>query len=128
MQFKIMKEKMREAIGKLRAINVRSATAYIFYNTYLCIKVCFRCRIMSITEKQEQELMKIHKPIILRKISLSEKFLRCMLHIRKSALRVGLIKPSIMIAILALKLYLGNKKLQNSIEHVITINERIAFF
>jgi len=44
---------------------------------------------------------------------------------RKTALGVGLIKPSIMIAILALKLYLGNKRMKNSVEWIIVIKNSI---
>ena len=59
--------------------------------------------------------MKIYKSIILRKLRLSEKFLQRILYARKLALGVGLMKLSIIIAIMALKLYLGYKRLETNI-------------
>ena len=53
MQFNIIKEKIKEAIEKLKTIEVKSATAYIFYNVYLSKKVYFGCIIISLTDKQE---------------------------------------------------------------------------
>jgi len=63
-----MKEKIKEVIGKLKTIEVKSATAYIFYNMYLSKKVYFRYGIITLTDKQEQELIKIYEPTILKKI------------------------------------------------------------
>ena len=49
------------------------------------------------------------KKVILRKLGLSEWFPRDVLYLRKTALGVGIIKPSTIIDILALKLYVGHK-------------------
>ena len=46
-----MKEKIKEVIGKLKTIEVKSATAYIFYNMYLSKKVYFGCGIVSLIDK-----------------------------------------------------------------------------
>ena len=62
-----MKEKLKEAVYKLKNIEVSIQTAYIFYNIYLCKKVYFRCRIMILNDKQEKELMKIYELVILLK-------------------------------------------------------------
>ena len=47
-------------------------------------------------------LMKSSKLVLLKKLRLSQKFLRKMLCIRKAALRVGLKRPSMVVATLAL--------------------------
>ena len=45
-QFKVMKEKMKEAIYKIKNIEFYLSIAYIFFNMYLCIKVYFGCKII----------------------------------------------------------------------------------
>ena len=67
--------------------------------------------------------MKISKPVLLEKLGLSVKFLRKILYTRKTALGVGLMKPSKIIMILALKLYLGHMRNNNRIVNIIKINE-----
>ena len=61
-------------------------------------------------------------------MGLSEKFLRQISYARKIALGVGLMKLTTMIVILALKLYLGHKRLEMNIEKIININKKIAYF
>ena len=67
--------------------------------------------------------MKISEPVLLKKLGLSEKFPRKILYTRKSALRVGLLKPSTIITILILKLYLGYMRKDDRIAWIIKINE-----
>ena len=110
-----MKDKLIGAIQKLNNIIILSSNAYIFYNIYLIKKVYFRCGIMKITPKQEEILIRISKPVILVKLGLSEKFLRIILYARKTALGIGIMKPSTIIAILVIKLYLGHKRADNRI-------------
>ena len=74
-------------------------------------KVYFGCRIIKLIPKQEEILMKIYKLVLLVKLDLSKKFPRNILYTRKIALEVGIMKPSIIIAVLAIKLYLGYKRL-----------------
>ena len=54
--------------------------------------------------------MNISEPVLLKKLGLSEKFPREILYARKSALGVGLLKPSTIITILTLKLYLEHMR------------------
>ena len=61
--------------------------------------------------------------VILRKLGLSEWFPRDVLYSRKTALGVGIMKPSTIIDILVLKLYVGHKWLNNRIAKIIRINE-----
>ena len=71
--------------------------------------------------------MKIYEPVLLVKLGLSEKFPRRMLHARKLALDVEIIKPSTIIAILAIKFYLGHKRSKDRIAQIIEINEENAY-
>ena len=59
--------------------------------------------------------MKIYEPVILKKLGLGEKFPRLCLYSRWSALGIGLMKPKIIIAILALNLHVGYKRLETRI-------------
>ena len=63
---------------------------------------------------------------ILRKLGLSTKFPREVLYSRKSAMGIGLLKPSTIIAILAMKLYIGHKRANDRIANIIQINEEHA--
>ena len=56
--------------------------------------------------------MKIYKPVVLKKLRFSEKFLHYILYAQKTALKIGSIKPFIIIIILVLKLYLGYKRMR----------------
>ena len=51
-----MKEKMSEAIFKLKNTEIVIATAYLYYNMYLITKVYFGYGIIYLTEEQELEL------------------------------------------------------------------------
>ena len=66
-------------------------------------KVYFGCGVSMITPKQEEILMKMHEPVMLRKMGFSVNFPRKIVHAQKSALGIGLMKPSTIMAILALK-------------------------
>jgi len=77
---------------------------------------------------QEKELMKISEPILLKKMGLSINFPRKLLYARKSALGVGLIKPSTMILILSMRLYAGHVRAGDRISNIIRINKENAMF
>ena len=90
---------------------------------YLIKQVYFGCGIISITPAQEKILMQISKAILLKKLGLSKKFPKKILYSRKSELGVGIMKPTTMITILALKLYLGHKRNEDRISNIISIIE-----
>ena len=69
--------------------------------------------------------MKVCKAIILKKLRFSKKFLRKVLYSRKIALGISLIKPSIIIAALALKRCISYKRMKSNISKMIDINEEI---
>ena len=122
-QFEKMKEKMIEAVFKLKNTKIVVPTAHLYYNMYLIKKVYFGCGIVHLTEQQESELKKIYEPVLLKKLRLSENFPRSVLYSRKTALGVGLLAPRTIIDALALKLYLGHKRADDRIAKVIQINE-----
>ena len=51
--------------------------------------------------------------MLLQKIGLSIKFLRKIVYTRKTALGIGLIAPRTIVDTLALKLYLGHKRVES---------------
>ena len=68
--------------------------------------------------------------MLLKKLELGEKFPRDILHIRKLALRVGLIKPSIILAFLALQLHAGHMRIEDNaakITQTIQENEGLQY-
>ena len=67
--------------------------------------------------------MSASKTVLLQKLELSSKFLRKVLHTRKLALRVGLIKLSATVVGLALNLHLCHLRKQNRIAAMIKMNE-----
>ena len=101
-------------------------TAHIFFNVCLIKKVCFGCGMFVMTPKQEETLMKMHEPVMLRKMEFSMKFLRKIVHAQKSSLVIGLMKPSTIIAIFALKLCVGHKRHVSKTAEMIEINENNA--
>jgi len=94
---------------------------------YLTKKVYFGCGIITLMPSQEKILMQISESILLQKIGLSKKFLRKMLHARKSVLG-GLLKLSTILAILSLKLYLEHVRAEDRFSRMILINKENATF
>ena len=78
---------------------------------------------MSLTPQQEKILKNIHEPVMLRKLRLSEKFSRKVLHYRKTSLGVGLLAPRTIVDVLALKLHVGHQRADSKVDKMIQINE-----
>jgi len=57
----------------------------------------------------------IYKPLITKKLGLGTNFLRYLLYVRKSVIRVGLLQPKTILAMLVLKLYIESKRMQNNV-------------
>ena len=127
-QFAIMVDKLNEAMSKLKKVPISIVNAHLYYNMYLLRRVYFGCGIMQLMPNQEKELIKISEPILLKKMGLSINFPRKLLYARKSALGVGLIKPSTMILILSMRLYAGHVRAGDRISNIIRINEENAMF
>ena len=118
-QFNNMKNKLRVAIAKLKQTPMNTNNAFIYYNMHLIKNVYFGCGIVHLTKSQERMLLDICEKTILNKLGLSEKFPRDILYARKSALGIGLLKPTTIIAILATKLYVGHMRKNDRISNII---------
>ena len=90
-QFEMMKEKLCRAMSKLRSAPLSVGNAHVFVNMCLITQVCFGTGAIAINKNQEEILKKISEPAILRKLDLSEKFPRRILHTKKSKLGVGIL-------------------------------------
>ena len=91
MQFDIMKKKTYKAILKLNNIVMKPYLTYLYFNGNL-LKIDFsRSRIIEFTKAQDKALRSIYELMILKKLHLSSKFLKEILHSRKSALGIGLL-------------------------------------
>ena len=69
----------------------------------------FACGVIDLSSKQEKALMNMHEQPLLIKLGFSTKCPRKSLHNRKGALRIGLIRPRNILALMQLKLFVGNK-------------------
>ena len=115
--------KIKEAIGKLKNTIITVSTASMYYNMYLIKKVYYGGGIFSINNRQEKILKNIYESVILNKMGLSEKFLRKILYTRKLALGVGLMAPTTIMYVLAMKLYVGYNRGEIRVSKMIKINK-----
>ena len=67
--------------------------------------------------------MSVSENILLKKLGLSKKFPRQMLYTWRSVLGVGLLKLTIIVFMLSLKLHAGHEKAQDRLSRIIKINE-----
>ena len=58
---------------------------------------------------------------------MSEKIPTEVLYVRKTALGIRLVKPSVAVETLALKLYIDNKQARNRIANLLIINKELQF-
>ena len=108
-QFKVMRLKMSESITKLMNLDINSYQASVYYNMYMIKAVLFRYSVVELHLKEEEELKRIYEEPFLQKLGLSKKFPRAVMYTRKSTLGLGIMAPSTIIALLKLKLFIGNK-------------------
>ena len=116
-----MQDKIKHAMYKLRNTPVSIGNSYLFYNMYLTTQVYFGCGIVKLLPQQERILMKLSKRVLVKKIGLGENFPREVLYSRKSALGVGLLKPTTVLAILSMKLYVGHMRMEDQMSKMIRI-------
>ena len=69
----------------------------------------------------------MNKLPIIKKLGLEEMFSRKLLHIKQLALGVGLILLETIIDILALKVHIRNRQINNKVNNNIKIQEEIIF-
>ena len=82
--------------------------------------------IVWFNKKQSEELKNIYELPLIRKMKLGDKFPGKLLHIRKSALRIGLVEPNTAMDSLALNLFLGNKRSEGELMSVIKCLEELS--
>ena len=64
-QFEVMRKKADESIIKLINTNINIDQAYTYFNVYFTTSIYFRTGIVQLNEKQEAELKRIYKVLIL---------------------------------------------------------------
>ena len=75
--------------------------------------VFFSCGIENFIDTQIKELRRMCELPMIRKLGLGDKFPRKLLHAHKTSLGVGLIALNTVIYMLATRLWVGNKRLQD---------------
>ena len=71
-----MKEKLINSIKKLIVTEITIYQAYMCFNMYITHSMHFRYGVIELTSKQEDKLKKIYKALLIKKLRLSEKFLK----------------------------------------------------
>ena len=61
-------------------ISINHYQARVYYNIYMLKSVYFRYRIIDLNEKEKDELRRTYEELLLRKLGLSIKFLRIVIH------------------------------------------------
>lgn len=110
---------MHKAITKLARTEIQPHLIYLYFNTYLAKSVLFRCGIVKLTLAQTTELQKMYKVIIAKKLRLGSTFLRAILYSRQNVMGLGLIKPIIVIVMLASKQFIRNIRLESRLNKLI---------
>ena len=110
-------------MGKLMSISLIFQETAMCYNLYMLSSMYYGCGITTLNLKEEKELRRIYEMPILIKLSFSNKFLRDMLHMSKDMLGLELFLPSTIIAIQAMRMYLGNKWISSNASRMIVVLE-----
>ena len=118
---------MKTVVAKLKKTIINPHITYLAFNACIMKSVYFRCGIIELHEKEEEILKKEYEETILVKLELSKKFPRSILYMRKLALVIGLIRLSTAIQLQVIKLYIGNKRAQNTISKALTLYEEMIF-
>jgi len=122
-QFEVMRSKLTKSITKLMNLDINSYQASVYYHIYMIKEVFFGCGIVDLHPREEQELKRIYEAPLLQKLGLSKKFPRAVMYARKSALGLGIMAPSTILALLKLKLYIGNKRINGNAGEAINAQE-----
>lgn len=104
-------------------MDINAYQAGMYFNVYMIKSVYFGCGVIELNKQQENELRRLYEEPMLVKLGLSKKYPRTALYSRKSALGVGLMMPSTLIAVLKLKAYIGNKRRLGNTAKSIKIQE-----
>ena len=85
--------------------------------------VYFRCGIIKLYKREENELRKLYEAPLLNKLGFNINFPRDVMYIFKEMLGLGFFLPLTMIAIHNLILFIGNKRLKTNVSRMINILE-----
>jgi len=118
-----MRKKLNISTTKLMSTDINPFQAAIYYNAYMIKSVYFGCGIVELNQSQEKELKRIYKEPLLLKLGLSRNFPRSVLYSRKSALGIGIMIPSTIIAILKAKLYVSNVRAGGNTVQAVRVQE-----
>ena len=121
-----MKEKLQDSIAQSKNTLMNTNNEDLYFNMHIITKVYFGCGIIIISDKWEQILTNTHKPTIISKLGLSQQFVFEILCTRKEVLSIRLLKLSIIIVILATKLYIGYKRMNQQLTNIIGIHKEKA--
>ena len=91
-------------------------------------QVSFGFRIVKMRPGQEKILMKLSELVLLKKLGLSVNFPLEMLHARKLAHGVDLMKLSVIIIALKFQLYFGHARSDGDVAKIIRINTKNESF
>ena len=78
---------------------------------------------MWLNKEQDECLWKIYEETVASKLGLGKKFPRAILYVQWKKLGIGLITSKMAVAILAFKLYIGNKRANSKVAKLIGIIE-----
>ena len=81
---------------------MRLHQVHVYFNICMLTNVFFGCGIVRFNKKHCEGLKKTHELPLIRKMKLGDKFPRKLLHVRKSALSIGLVEPNMVMDSLAL--------------------------
>ena len=115
-------------MSRLRSALISAVNMHVLFNMCLITQAYFKCGVISLLPKQEDLLMKTSEAALLRKLGLSKRFPRAILHAQKLQLGAGIMKPLTIIALLSLKLYLGHRRNKDQTAKQIKIYKRNASF
>lgn len=96
-QFSLMEQKMEDAVTKITTTSVLLLEVYTFFYNYFIKSVFFSVGVIKLTVKQIDELCKIFKVTLLKKLGYSENFPRFFIYIYIKAMGLGFMRPIIIL-------------------------------
>ena len=75
-----MKENLISSVKKLIITEITTYQAYTFFNMYVTHSIYFGYKVIELISKQENQIKKIYKVPLIKKLRLSEKFLNKMIY------------------------------------------------
>ena len=118
-----MRGRMYEAMAKLNSIVIKPQLVYLYFNAYLIKKVFFRYRIVKLHKEQTRILQKMYEKIIIKKLGVGENFPQVVLYSKRNTVGYGLVKLETVLAMLLMKLHIGNMRANTRNKELICSNK-----